>query len=473
MKVVAGLKILGLALTLAYCFLVGYQLSRLYSIDTLSTTAATPENPAQTTAPVSHFDIEFIKSKYPSSHYVFWNASSLLKFHDLPNFQFCRWRNGKPHKRPKTPLPEYLLSEHQQGKPHQHNSTSVATPYLLHLQLHCHDVLVQNGFGTGNWVQSLYLLRYAVAEISDSRVTSPKVDLLLTCSDADTAASTTVLSWLMGYYPSPSKWNYSRERPDCNDRGEWGWLPHEWVLPHLRKELQRMATGLVVGSGGDSSQKVIEGAPSSSFNHQLAVPLLPLLDSIEVDDVAIHFRCGDVIMNPKVKYFRFLKFSAITQYISFANTTSIGIVTQPFKPTKQARRMDLENGARTQVCQNITFSFVDYLQTQFPRAKVSIRNGPEETVALAYARLILAKQAFAAPDSSFSVYPALATLGTGYHVAPIKASHFFKNKWVATIQNNSHVQMISETNILQSSATSNMTATQIVEWFWNDTHQVF
>ena len=99
MKVVAGLKILGLALALAYCFLVGNQISRLYSIGTLPTTAATPENPAQT-APVSHFDIEFIKSKYPSSHYVFWNASYLLKFHDLPNFQFCRWRNGKPHKRP-------------------------------------------------------------------------------------------------------------------------------------------------------------------------------------------------------------------------------------------------------------------------------------------------------------------------------------------------------------------------------------
>jgi hypothetical protein len=45
--------------------------------------------------------------------------------------------------------------------------------------------------------------------------------------------------------------------------------------------------------------------------------------------------------------------------------------------------------------------------------RIMIHNGPNETIALAYARMIMAKQAIVG-IGSFGVFPALATFGIGY-----------------------------------------------------------
>jgi hypothetical protein len=58
-------------------------------------------------------------------------------------------------------------------------------------------------------------------------------------------------------------------------------------------------------------------------------------------------------------------------------------------------------------------AFVEQLSESFPKARIRIHNGSNETIALAYARMIMAKQVIVG-IGSFGVFPALATFGTGY-----------------------------------------------------------
>lgn len=155
------------------------------------------------------------------------------------------------------------------------------------------------------------------------------------------------------------------------------------------------------------------------------------------------------------KYFRFLKFHEFASRIDPNAVDSIGIVTQPFggsssssSSTKrspatntrvhdQARSRDQDDPFKVVACRKVILGFVDYLQSRFPQARISVHNGPNETVALAYARLVMAKrQAFAYPDSSFSVFPVLATFGTGLHMYPFKSPYYkysSKNQWLRTM----------------------------------------
>jgi hypothetical protein len=153
-----------------------------------------------------------------------------------------------------------------------------------------------------------------------------------------------------------------------------------------------------------------------------------LLKDVELDDVAIHFRCGDLMQSLHVHY-GFMKFSSFANRIQ--NTTapfSIGIITQPFAPAanttndtntvKVHRPADHGDGV-DHLCYVTVHAFVNYLQARFPQARIRIRNGPDETIALAYARLVVANQAFL-PISTFSVFPTLASMGRGYLRYPLR-----------------------------------------------------
>jgi len=56
---------------------------------------------------------------------------------------------------------------------------------------------------------------------------------------------------------------------------------------------------------------------------------------------------------------------------------------------------------------------VTFLQREFPRAVVRVHNDPDETIALTYARMIMANQTFAVM-STFALFPAIANFGMGY-----------------------------------------------------------
>jgi hypothetical protein len=58
-------------------------------------------------------------------------------------------------------------------------------------------------------------------------------------------------------------------------------------------------------------------------------------------------------------------------------------------------------------------ALVDYLQQRHPNVRITIHNGPKETIALAYARMVLAQQTLACL-STFGIFPVLATFGTAY-----------------------------------------------------------
>jgi hypothetical protein len=68
-------------------------------------------------------------------------------------------------------------------------------------------------------------------------------------------------------------------------------------------------------------------------------------------------------------------------------------------------------------CRIIAMSLVDYIQERFPSSRIQIHNGPNETILVAYARMIMANQSIAGM-STFGVFPVLATFGTGYLRSP-------------------------------------------------------
>ena len=65
------------------------------------------------------------------------------------------------------------------------------------------------------------------------------------------------------------------------------------------------------------------------------------------------------------------------------------------------------------------------MRKDYPRATVSIRNGPSETLPLAYSRLAVAEQSIIGL-SSFSAFPILANYGTSY----FEEGRFLVNKWL-------------------------------------------
>ena len=102
-------------------------------------------------------------------------------------------------------------------------------------------------------------------------------------------------------------------------------------------------------------------------------------------------------------------FDSYRRYIS-PSCKTIGIVTASFNETSLRSR----DQGTARVCHMLVNALVKYLQYNFPHANISIRNdGPNETLAMAFARLVMANQTFCSP-STFSIFPAIASFGTSY-----------------------------------------------------------
>ena len=164
------------------------------------------------------------------------------------------------------------------------------------------------------------------------------------------------------------------------------------------------------------------------------VPLIQLQrpnDNVIFDDAVIHFRCGDLLLTDLEAY-GFLTFNGYSRHIS-SSVRSIGILTQPFGTVKkskvteevqqqssitdQRRKMDTDHEIVARRCLTLVYAFKQYLEEKFPNASVYIRNDRKETVALAYARMVMAKQVVGSM-STFSIYPVIGTFGTGYYMRP-------------------------------------------------------
>lgn len=402
-----------------------------------------------------------------------WDVSPLIDFSQNPYFKFCQWRNGNIKKKKQI---EGLWSLHE------HNSTySPLNRTLLHVRFQCFQTMRESSLGTGNWVQAIYLLRLASA-----REEGVPMDLRLSCVD-DSNQNQLVLPWLMGNFSSEQttavlqKYFTNFTIPRCY--GEWSNNSLGFMTPFIRQELRRMAVSLIgIPESTHPAQKWLE---MKTNKYSASIPNKPLIPGVQIDDVAIHFRCGDTMFSRK-PYFRFLKFHDFASRIPL-DVESIGIITQPFQKTDESRTRDLDDAFRSKVCQRVILGFETYLRDLFPHSRISIHNNANETIALAFARLVMARrQAFAFPDSSFSVFPALASFGMSYHLHPIASPYlnappknYFLHRVFPYIRNGSEGQSewmnISTSESLFSVETFMMkqnlknVSDAIFEWFVNST----
>ena len=327
------------------------------------------------------------------------------------------------------------------------------TPLTVQINLHCEQLFSEMKTGTGNVLILLYGMRLSARTVGN-------IHLLMTCVDADLEKNHLVTPWIMGWFPATG----AAPRPSIAEACQnFHNLPIQYMIPDMQYELQRMAQALV-GKTKDSLPH-----PSRAVLQLPTAPSSPT-SPIELDQAVIHFRCGDLLTHGHKKY-SFFKFHIYKDIISPA-AQSIGIVTQPF--AGQNREIDLRSVSQNvERCRVVVGALQNYLQAAFPRAQVSIRNGPQENLALSFSRMIMANQTIASV-SSFSLFPALATVGMGYipepDAAEDSASHFLLEPRVDGLS--SRVVLFPVPQLLPSiklvESWDNGGEASILEWFRNE-----
>ena len=314
-----------------------------------------------------------------------------------------------------------LINERLQRLSKENHSTQ--RKVVVNFTMHCIDPYSRYGLGTGNIVMAVYGLQLAAA--------SHGVDFWFDCSDVSVKDSsqffsqkdmkhrrspahdvhpflTDVLPWLQGYHSAPTsdeqhKVPWTRFDPPVPPREVscQGFAKHplHYQIEEIRQDMRTLAVHLL----GDPSHKRQHSVSVDGAYHHMK----PLVADAVVDDVAIHFRCGDILLI-KTNTYGIVSFDAYRRLIS-PHARTIGIITQSFGRENNRDR----DKHTTEVCKFLALGLTHYLQHHFPRASISIRNGPGETPATAYARLVLANQSFSAL-STFSSFPSLASSGTAF-----------------------------------------------------------
>jgi hypothetical protein len=378
---------------------------------------------------------------------------------------------------------------------------------LLNITFGCQDLFSKSGLGTGNFISAFYGLRLAATVLGDVKVQ-------MTCPDAVQQQTSLILPWLMGSFPISASRGVSGQRNDSGMAnsggirgsgrgssshtsirknatiaptieqacGNYYKCPIGHMAHSIRYELRRMAVALVgIPHENHPAEAFADRylwnslwkTPDDTF--QLSVPARgepPLIPGVVLDDVVLHFRGGD-LFNSDHPGFGFMKFSAFSKHIS-PDAKSIGIVTQPFDSSGQYRKGDAtaEKRERHRI---VVMALVDFLVEKFPQVRVTIHNGRSETIALAYARMVMANQTIVG-ITSFGVFPAIACFGTGYIRKPdykIGPNQFLINPPIDQLADN--VVLMEEPNRLMAGTVRAMfkrpTGQELVlEWFKNDTY---
>jgi hypothetical protein len=265
---------------------------------------------------------------------------------------------------------------------------------LLNVTMDCYDHATnKQGFGQGNWITAIYAARMATALAG--------VDFKFQCTDGQWSKMELLLPWFDKYIPAPAdrtNWPFNGSRPTqataCNSN--YRSLRIDKMASQIQNDIRNMAVALV------GNQAITQKHPHFSSN------VTPLFPNVVLDNVAIHFRCGDVLGGAKRNDFGMIRFYEYKKWIP-RNTTTIGIITQPFEKDRN-RGTDAR---KTDNCRRVVETLVDYLQEFAPNAKITIHNGINETLPLAYARLAMANYSFTSL-SSFGIFPVVGTFGEGY-----------------------------------------------------------
>lgn len=300
---------------------------------------------------------------------------------------------------------------------------------LINITFGCKNLFEESGLGSGNFMAGFYAIRLAA-------MLKGNVDVNIHCQDAFQERQRLLLPWLTGHFPSSSA---RKQRllstlneyrvPQEDACGTIDQCPIGLMFSEIQNELRRMAVSLV-GIPSEThpsylaARKWLSEQRMSSDRMYVPISDTPIFQNVELDDVIIHFRCGD-LMESQHPRFAFLKFEAFSSRIS-PNATSIGIVTQPFDDHAQNRAWD-SSAAKRNRCKTVVLDFERYLQQRFPSARIRVHNSREETIALTYARMIMSNQTIAG-ISTFGVFASIASFGKSNIRKPDNRSA--TNKWL-------------------------------------------
>ncbi len=326
-------------------------------------------------------------STNPSAHnYNVANTTTISDRFDSPRIVEIRGNESFLWQGAQSRLCTHIKKERKKAKAHK----------KLHLSFVTSCETIHNLNQHGNFMIGLYAMRVAAlafeADFSFRCIERDRKDYMLWWLQSRNAIpateSTPRLEWTgtsrsegVDYIVNDSLYTPSQPTTDVACRG-MGRVALHYASEYVRKDLRAMAD-----------------------------ELLPSMEDkgMTIDEVAIHLRCGDIIskkLSPNDKNYGFVKFQAYRKNIP-PPVKSIGIVTAPFSD-KNRRKQDFGSG---EMCRTLVHELVDYLESHFPKAKVRVRNSPDESIPEVVSRLILAKHNFCV-RSTFCLMPSIASYGT-------------------------------------------------------------
>lgn len=320
---------------------------------------------------------------------------------------------------------------------------------VLNVTMDCiyHNKFKQ-GFGQGNWITAIYAARMAAFLAG--------VDFKFQCLDGQSSKMNLLLPWFDKYQVATktnrTRWPHGGDRPTAKEAcpPKYPYLRIDKMAYEIQDDVRKMAVSLV-------------GTRDEVRRHpDISVDEIPLIPNVQLDDVALHFRCGDVLGGARRNDFGMIRFNEYKKWIP-KNTESIGILTQPFE--KERNRG--QDSRKADSCRIVVHALVDYLQAFAPNARISIHNGVNETHPLAYARLVMANYSITSL-SSFGIFPIIGTFGQGYFQKGNRGVNPFAS-YIPHVLSNIH-QM--EADVRGTGQMMGKSVENLVEWFLNDTTTV-
>lgn len=305
---------------------------------------------------------------------------------------------------------------------------------LFNLVANCSDIII--AVGSGNWIGGFYMVRIAAS--------LARVDLKFQCREGMQNHQKELLPWFTGYYRATDddKWPLDFKPPTdemvCN--GYYDKIPLHLASHLIQSDMRRIAVAVMGSQGYDTSSLDLNMIQSVMQQYKIAAA--PLAPNVKLDEVAIHFRCGDVLGGAHRWDYGIIKLDEYKKQI-FSHTKSIGIMTQSFDPST-LRRQDRRKAKK---CKQIVYVMVDYLRKVFPNASVTIHNGANDTLPVTYGRLVMANQTITSL-SSFGIFPAMGTFGNGYFQKGNRGINPFNDR-VPGVLRNTHVMNAPVMNTMQ------------------------
>lgn len=285
-------------------------------------------------------------------------------------------------------LLQRMLVKDSLGESSELASTSPLPPPILNMTFDYSGINNPGADDQGNWLIAIYASRLAAAYA--------KVEFQFQTKQQDESSYMShLLPWFKVIQPAPTSdnpWPFDGEYPRREKElcFHYKWTRLDKVSNVIRNDLRAMAWQLV----SPPAHVVTSTPPTIPFPSPVS-----RIPNVNLDDVVLYCQCDEIVDANDKNNHGLTKYSEYLRWID-PNTTSIGILTQPF-------------GKDLNSCRGAVYSLVDYLQVQYPNATISVRKGPEETLPLTYARIVMAKQAFTSPNS-FGIFPIMGTYGEGY-----------------------------------------------------------